>query len=71
MIFNLALKMTGLESSNVWYAGNSQVCDVAGAHNAGIFPVWYNSVNEVMDEEYKHIECLEIHSWAQLADFLR
>ena len=63
--------MAGLESKNVWYAGNSQVCDVAGANSAGIFPVWYNSVNEVMDEEYKHIKCLEINNWAQLIEFLK
>lgn len=71
MIFNLALKIAGLKSENVWYAGNSQVCDVAGANSADIFPVWYNSIYEKIDEEYKHINYMEIYSWFQLIDFLK
>lgn len=71
MIFNLALKMADLENTNVWYAGDSQVCDVAGANNAGIFLVWYISVYEEMDQEYAHIKCLEIHHWAELIEVLR
>lgn len=71
MIFDLALKMAGLEKKNVWYAGDSKVCDVAGADSAGIFPVWYNSVNNVFDDEYKHINHLEISSWHQLIELLK
>jgi putative hydrolase of the HAD superfamily len=70
MIFNLALKIAGLEKENVWYAGNSQTCDVAGAYNAGILPAWYNPVNEVLVDEYKHIEHLEISCWHQLIEIM-
>jgi FMN phosphatase YigB (HAD superfamily) len=70
MIFNLALKIAGLEKENVWYAGNSQICDVPGAYNAGILPVLYNPVKEVLVDEYKHIEHLEISCWHQLVEIL-
>lgn len=71
MIFNLALRMAGLEKENVWYAGNSQVCDVAGANSAGILPVWYNSVNEDLVDEYKHIDHLEVSCWHQLIEIIK
>jgi len=71
LIFNLALRMAKLNSDEVWYAGNSFICDVYGASNAEIFPVWYNSVNTTMDEKYKDIEYLEISEWNELSELLK
>ena len=59
LIFNLALRMAGLDKCHVWYAGNSIKCDVFGANSAGLFPVWYNAVNEVLGVEYKDIDILK------------
>jgi putative hydrolase of the HAD superfamily len=43
MIFELALRKAGLSAGEVWYCGDSPEYDIAGAVNAGIFPVWYHS----------------------------
>ena len=40
-IFELALEKAGLQPEDVWYIGDNYLCDVVGARNAGIFPVWY------------------------------
>lgn len=40
-IFEMALKKAQLAPEEVWYIGDSYECDVLGAGNAGIFPVWY------------------------------
>lgn len=40
-IFDLALEKADLKASDVWYVGDQYECDIEGARNAGIFPVWY------------------------------
>ena len=40
-IFELALEKAGLQPEDVWYVGDNYNCDVVGAKNAGLFPVWY------------------------------
>ncbi len=40
-IFELALKKAGLSPEEVWYCGDTFEMDIAGAHNVGIFPVYY------------------------------
>lgn len=40
-IFELALEKAQLPPEDVWYIGDNYQCDVIGARNAGIFPVWY------------------------------
>ena len=40
-IFELALEKACLSPEDVWYIGDNYQCDVMGARNAGIFPVWY------------------------------
>lgn len=40
-IFNLALEKAGLMAEDVWYIGDQYECDIIGAVNAGIKPVWY------------------------------
>lgn len=64
-IFELALEMAGLQPEEVWYVGDNYCCDVIGARNAGIFPVWYigaaNMVSPADDE------VLTITHWNQLA----
>lgn len=40
-IFELALEKAGLLSEEVWYIGDNYACDIVGAADAGLFPVWY------------------------------
>ena len=40
-IFELALEKAGLSPEEVWYVGDQYECDIVGAGNAGIFPIWY------------------------------
>ncbi len=40
-IFELALEKAELSASEVWYIGDQYECDIVGARNAGLFPVWY------------------------------
>jgi len=44
-IFELALEKAGLQPEDVWYIGDNYLCDVVGARNAGIFPIWYIGAN--------------------------
>ena len=40
--FRLALRKAGLRPEEVWYVGDNPRADVFGAHNAGLFPVYYD-----------------------------
>lgn len=40
-IFDLALEKADLRPDEVWYIGDQYECDVKGALNAGLYPVWY------------------------------
>lgn len=40
-IFELALEKAGLQPEEVWYIGDQYECDVKGALQAGMLPVWY------------------------------
>lgn len=44
-IFELALEKAELPPGDVWYIGDNYQCDVAGARNAGMFPVWYTGAS--------------------------
>lgn len=62
-IFELALEKAELEPEDVWFIGDNYKCDVLGARNAGIFPVWYigASTNPRGEEDV-----MTISHWDQL-----
>lgn len=71
-IFELALEKAGLPPEDVWYIGDNYACDIVGAKNAGIFPVWYvgsvhtpEDVEEKMERGIKE-EILVIREWDRL-----
>ncbi len=67
-IFELALEMADLSPEEVWYVGDDYECDIAGASNAGIFPVWYLGA---IDMEYELREgILTIMNWGELKGVL-
>ncbi len=45
-IFELALEKADLKPEEVWYIGDNYECDIEGARNAGMFPVWYVGATE-------------------------
>lgn len=48
LMFETALRKSGLTADKVWYCGDSMEKDVYGAHSAGMFPVLYEG--RVIDE---------------------
>lgn len=71
LIFDIAVRKSGLSPDDIWYCGDNPKKDVEGAHDAGIFPVWYE--NDVDDrpgrEKYDYapsFELLHIHEWREM-----
>lgn len=70
--FALALRKAGLRPEQVWFCGDNPRCDVLGAAEAGLFPVWYR--NETLPCPYRSaadltdVECqhLRIRDWVEL-----
>lgn len=68
-IFRLALEKAGLEPDDVWYIGDQYECDVVGARNAGIYPVWYTGAMDMPYEEKEDVRT--VSSWKELMEDLR
>jgi putative hydrolase of the HAD superfamily len=62
-IFQIALRKMGLPAHQVWFAGDNPECDLKGAFDAGLFPLWYNALNQANPRGWP---CLEVKSWADL-----
>ena len=67
-IFDLALYKSGLDPEDVWYIGDNYDCDVAGARNAGMFPVWYKGAVDF--EQPDHDDVITVTSWKELEALL-
>lgn len=67
-IFELALFKADLKPEDVWYVGDNYACDVEGARNAGLFPVWYRGAADFAQPE--HDDVLTITSWTELKELL-
>ena len=67
-IFQLALEKAELNPEDVWYVGDNYECDVVGARNAGIFPVWYVGAKEATYAEKEDI--LMVKKWGDLQDII-
>lgn len=66
-IFELALEKAGLQPEDVWYVGDNYNCDVVGAKNAGLFPVWYvGALRGDVDER----DVLTVAHWNELSRIL-
>ncbi len=63
-IFELALEKAGLQPDQVWYIGDHYECDIKGAQNAGMFPVWYTGAVDLPCTEDKNI--LTVAGWDEL-----
>ena len=63
-IFDLALEKAGLQQDEVWYIGDQYECDVKGALNAGLQPIWYIGAIDLPYAEHKNI--LTVADWNEL-----
>ena len=68
-IFELALEKADLSPEDVWYIGDNYECDVVGARNAGIFPVWYVGAKELPYTEKEDV--LTINKWMVLQEIMK
>lgn len=66
-IFELALEKADLAPEDVWYIGDNYACDVEGARNAGIFPIWYIGAVDVHSERE---DVLTIRNWEELRNMM-
>lgn len=63
-IFELALEKANLTAEDVWYIGDNYMCDVKGALEAGLFPVWYIGAIDMTTTEDNKI--CTVSSWQEL-----
>lgn len=67
-IFRLALEKAGLSPKDVWYVGDNYDCDVVGARNVGMFPVWY--VGAMRESYQKKEDVMVVEHWEQLREYI-
>ena len=67
-IFELALEKAELTSDEVWYVGDQYECDILGAKNSGIFPVWY--IGATNSEYESKDDILTINKWDELENYI-
>lgn len=75
ILFEIALKKSGLPPEKVWFCGDTPSADVEGAANVGIFPVWYdNDTDKNIENENKayspKCEHLYIKEWDEMIRIL-
>lgn len=68
-IFEFALQKAELTPEEVWYIGDNYECDVEGAKNAGLFPVWYLGATEKPQVPKEGI--LTVKSWEEVKALLK
>lgn len=71
ILFDIALRKTGLNADEVWYCGDNPQADVEGSSQVGIFPVWYDNDTEKnykdrASETHPKCEHLYIKEWQEL-----
>lgn len=67
-IFQLALEKAEQQAETVWYVGDQYECDIVGARNAGIFPIWYLGATDMVCETDDDV--VKIKDWAELQDIM-
>lgn len=55
-----------LQPEEVWYIGDDYQCDVVGARNAGIFPVYYIGASKKEPME----DVLTVSTWEELEAYI-
>ncbi len=68
-IFELALEKAELRPEDVWYVGDQYQCDIVGAMEAGLFPVWYIGAIDMKYEPREDV--FTVKDWRQLENELQ
>lgn len=67
-IFDLALEKADLQAEEVWYVGDQYECDIVGAKNAGMLPIWYQgAINMPYDDKD---DVIIVKSWQEFRRLL-
>lgn len=70
-MFEIAIKKSGLQASDIWYCGDNVIADIEAASSVGIFPVWYDNNTDKNKNDIKpNCEHLHIHKWDELIKVL-
>jgi putative hydrolase of the HAD superfamily len=67
-LFELALRKAGLEPTDVWYCGDNTYCDLEGASQSHIYPVWYKGAIEPESFPAPFVDCLAVNDWKELIE---
>ena len=68
-IFELALEKAGLCAEDVWYIGDQYECDIVGARDAGLMPLWYVGAIDLPQTGQQDV--LIIKHWDEARDLLQ
>jgi len=68
-IFDLALEKAELQPQEVWYIGDNYDCDIFGARNAGMYPVWYTGA--LRGKPIVEDEVLTVTHWRELEKMIQ
>lgn len=76
-IFDMAIRKSGLEKADIWYCGNDIEVDIVGAHEAGLYPVFYDDrsvlskIHQKNDSVTVDFPYLRIGCWQDLIDKIK
>ncbi len=75
ILFDIALRKSGLSPEDVWYCGDNPRADIEGSAQVGIYPVWYDNGTEkdgrgYSDESIPQCEHFHIHEWNEMIELL-
>ena len=76
LLFQLAAKKAGLNPEDIWFCGDTFSADVEGAHNVGMFPIYYQGVVEGGPkrhplEKNPDFDFVQINHWNELVELLK
>lgn len=69
-IFEMALVKAKLSADQIWFCGDNPICDIEGAYNAGMKPVWYTACMFEDIGVAPSIPYLKIDDWEELIHML-
>lgn len=68
--FEMALKKAGLPADQIWFCGDNPHCDVEGAYQAGMNPVWYLGAEEP-EPDIQMPRFVKVYDWREITAMLR
>lgn len=71
LMFETALRKSGLTADKVWYCGDSMEADVYGANSAGMFPVLYEgrTIDELQFQSEQNNGCIPNFEYLYIQDW--